>query len=111
QIGIYPMLLNTDPHLNGYLFQNKGKNQGISCKAIKVFGDGALGSRGSALKKAYSDDPSNFGQLLIEEKSFTALAKKIAESDFQLNTHAIGDAANELVLKTYNKVLKNKNNR
>lgn len=111
KIAIYPMLLSTDPHVDDYLFNGLGQNKGVSCRAIKVFGDGALGSGGSALKEPYTDDPDNYGQLRITPKSMANIAEKVVRSDFQLNTHAIGDAANQLVLKTYAKVLKNQSDR
>lgn len=106
KIGIYPMLLASDPHLEDYLFKGMGNNKAVSCRAIKVFGDGAVGSRGAALEEGYSDDPGNKGQLRIEKDTFEALAQKIAQSNFQLNTHAIGDLTNHLVLQAYHKALK-----
>lgn len=110
-IDIYPMLLYADPHLDDYLFHGLGQNKAISCRAIKLYADGALGSRGAALKEPYSDDPGNYGKMRVSPEFINTMAEKVARSNFQLNTHAIGDSADHVVLKAYAKVLKNKPNR
>lgn len=110
-INLYPMLIYTDSHVDEYLNDSLGENEAVSSRAIKVFGDGAFGSRGAALREPYSDDPDNYGMLRINPKNFKVFAEKVAESDFQLNTHAIGDSTNHLVLKTYDSILKNDEDR
>lgn len=111
KIGLYPMLIYTSPHLDDYLHHEMGQNKAISCHAIKLFADGALGSRGAALKKPYSDDPENYGKMRVSPDFVRKLAKKVANSNFQLNTHAIGDSTNSVVLKAYASALKGKPNR
>jgi predicted amidohydrolase YtcJ len=68
---------------------------------VKIFADGALGSRGAALEKPYSDDPKNRGLWLTKPEELEAIAEKVAASGWQLATHAIGDAANHAVLNAY----------
>ena len=70
-------------------------------RSVKAFIDGALGSRGAALLEPYSDDTHNCGLILITHEEFNDLAKRCAESNFQLNTHAIGDKGNQIVIDTY----------
>lgn len=111
KISLYPMLVYDSPHLDEYLHDGLGENKGVSCRAIKLFGDGALGSRGAALKEPYADDPGNYGKMRASPESVKKLAGKVANSNFQLNTHAIGDSTNAVVLKAYNKALKGTQNR
>ncbi|WP_439130374.1 amidohydrolase [Polaribacter sp.] len=92
---------------------NKGiyKTDKLNVRSFKVYGDGALGSRGAAMRKPYSDRENHFGALIYPAERYREIAKQIAASEFQMNTHAIGDSANTWMLKTYNEVLKNKENR
>jgi len=73
----------------------------LNVRSVKVYGDGALGSRGAAMKAAYSDKPGHFGALITPASAIDSLAKRIAASSYQMNTHAIGDSANIVVLKAY----------
>lgn len=103
KIGLYPMLIYADSHLDDYLFNHLGENKYVSSRSVKFLSDGALGSRGAALKAPYSDDPDNYGKLLASPDYITELVEKVARSDFQLNTHAIGDSANHFILEAYHK--------
>ena len=92
---------------------NKGtyKTERLNVSSFKVYGDGALGSRGAAMRKSYSDRENHFGALIYSPERYQEIAKQIAASDFQMNTHAIGDSANTWLLKTYKDVLKDAKNR
>ncbi|WP_397447437.1 amidohydrolase [Polaribacter sp. R77954] len=92
---------------------NKGiyKTDRLNVRSFKVYGDGALGSRGAAMRKPYSDRENHFGALIYPAERYREIARQIAASEFQMNTHAIGDSANTWMLKTYNEVLKNEENR
>jgi predicted amidohydrolase YtcJ len=79
----------------------------ISIRAIKLYMDGALGSRGAALIAPYSDDPLNRGLTYMSEDSLRTLCVQALERGFQVCTHAIGDRANHIVLNAYEDVLKN----
>ena len=70
---------------------------------IKIYADGALGSRGAALKSSYSDLKSHKGTFLTSKDSIEKLAYRLATTPFQMNTHGIGDDANKFVLDAYNK--------
>ena len=74
-------------------------------RAIKLFADGALGSRGAALLEPYSDDPGNVGLLVTDTNYIRATAIAALRRGFQLCTHAIGDRANRLVLDAYEAAL------
>lgn len=107
KIRIYAMLSNNKENLDYYLTKEPYKTERLNVRSVKFYGDGALGSRGAALKKPYSDRDGHYGALLSPVETFKETAKRVADSKFQLNTHAIGDSANYLVLKTYDELLDN----
>ncbi len=111
KIRMYAMISNNKENLDYYL--NKGiiKNDRLNVRSVKVYSDGALGSRGATLKDEYSDKKGHFGALVNSYNDLQSLAKRIADSEYQMNTHAIGDSANYVMLKTYDEVLKNKKDR
>eukprot|EP01130_Rhizamoeba_saxonica_P016915 TRINITY_DN791_c0_g1_i3.p1 TRINITY_DN791_c0_g1~~TRINITY_DN791_c0_g1_i3.p1 ORF type:complete len:525 (+),score=132.21 TRINITY_DN791_c0_g1_i3:996-2570(+) len=73
----------------------------LTVKSAKMLIDGALGSRGAALMKDYSDDPGNRGLILQDPESYLKEVQKWIKCRFQVNTHAIGDLGNRIVLDTY----------
>jgi len=79
--------------------------------AIKMYADGALGSRGACLLSPYLDDPQNQGILVTSPQELAAVCKLAYEHGFQVNTHAIGDSAVRMVLHTYAKFLRPGENR
>lgn len=111
KIRIYAMLSNTKENLDHYLDKDPIKTERLNVRSVKFYGDGALGSRGAALKDEYSDRSGHFGALLSSPEDFKATAERVAKSKFQLNTHAIGDSANYLVLETYDRLLKDDEDR
>lgn len=75
-------------------------------RAIKLYADGAMGSRGAALLEPYSDDPNNNGLLLSAPAHIREVAERALRAGFQVNTHAIGDRGNRVVLDAYEAALK-----
>jgi len=71
---------------------------------VKFYADGALGSRGAALLEPYSDEPDNIGLLLIDETTLFEKSFDAVNADLDIAVHAIGDAANRLVLRTFKKL-------
>lgn len=76
----------------------------IITRALKLYVDGALGSRGAALTSPYSDSPDSTGLLLMEEPEALEIMRQALAADIQVNTHAIGDRGNRLVLDWYENV-------
>jgi predicted amidohydrolase YtcJ len=72
-------------------------------RAIKMYADGALGSRGAALLAPYSDEPANTGLLVTSPQRIEAASEAALRSGFQMCVHAIGDRANRIVLDAYEK--------
>jgi predicted amidohydrolase YtcJ len=83
----------------------------LTVSAVKLYCDGALGSRGALLLKPYSDDAGNYGLQMHTESYFLEMCLKAYDAGFQVNTHAIGDSGNRIMLKTYSKILKTKNSK
>ncbi len=74
-------------------------------RAIKMYADGALGSRGAALLAPYSDDPENVGLILTSQERIESVTKSALQNGFQVCVHAIGDRANRMVLDAYEAAL------
>jgi predicted amidohydrolase YtcJ len=111
KMRLYLMLADRAENYD-YLFKRGVyKTPGLNVRSFKVYGDGALGSRGACLLKPYADKKNSVGFLLSSQKHFEEVAKMIAEKGFQMCTHAIGDSANRVILKTYAAVLKGRNDR
>ena len=75
-------------------------------RAIKLYADGALGSRGAALLAPYADEPANSGLLLSRPEHIRAWADAALRSGFQVNVHAIGDRGNRVVLDAFESALR-----
>lgn len=69
-------------------------------RAVKLYSDGALGSRGAALLAPYSDAPNTKGLLFVADQEMQAMVKKAASLGYQVNVHAIGDAGNRQVIES-----------
>ncbi|WP_343531744.1 amidohydrolase [Pedobacter sp.] len=105
KMRFYVMLSDKEKNYD-YLFKRGAiKTDRLNVRSFKVYGDGALGSRGACLLHPYSDMPNKKGFLLSDLGHFEKVAKKINEHNFQMCTHAIGDSANRAILKIYNKIL------
>ncbi len=77
----------------------------FAMRGIKLYADGALGSRGAALLAPYRDDPGNQGNWVASPDELARAAMVVADHGWQLGVHAIGDAANRAVLDAYQKVV------
>jgi predicted amidohydrolase YtcJ len=75
-------------------------------RAIKLYADGALGSRGAALLAPYSDEPGNSGLLVSQPEHLRAMAEMGLRRGFQINVHAIGDRGNRIVLDAFESALR-----
>lgn len=110
-IRIYAMVANKPENLDYYLPKGKIKTDKLNVQSVKVYADGALGSRGATLKDPYSDKHNHFGAMVTHPDDIHSLAKRLAKTEYQMNTHAIGDSANLVVLKAYQDALKDQKDR
>ena len=105
KIKIYAMVSVSKENIEFFKNNGKIKTPRLNVRSFKIYGDGALGSRGAALKNPYCDDPHNYGFLRTSLEDLKFFANEIANMDFQMNTHAIGDSTISILLKEYKKVL------
>ena len=108
KMRVYAMISNSEDDVDYFLENGPIKTNSLNVRSVKVYGDGALGSRGATLKEPYSDDNHNYGKLVTSYKDIKDLADKLAKANFQMNTHAIGDSTINILIDTYSKVLENK---
>lgn len=111
KIRIYAMISETKATRDYFFRRGPLITDRLTVRAVKVYGDGALGSRGACLKQPYSDRPGHYGFLLNSKKYFDDIADEALESGFQLCTHAIGDSAVRIMLDVYESHLAPSNNR
>jgi predicted amidohydrolase YtcJ len=103
-IRIYAMLDGADKNLVDEWLQRGPEidpHHRLTIRAIKVFADGALGSRGAALLEPYTDTPQTMGVMTTPQSEVYSLTLRSLQHRFQVCTHAIGDAANRSVLDAY----------
>ena len=105
KLNVYAMITANQKNIDLYLKKGIYKTDNLNVRSFKMYGDGALGSRGACMHKPYSDKPGEYGALLAPISGLSDVARQIAASNFQLNTHAIGDSANTVILKIYREVL------
>ncbi|MBQ4834027.1 amidohydrolase [Pseudoalteromonas sp. MMG010] len=107
-LRIVAMLSGSSPDLAMML--KAGRYQDLhdfmSIRSVKVYADGALGSRGAALLEPYADRKAHYGLMLETQQQLEALFSQSFKNGFSANTHAIGDKANKVVLDAYENVFK-----
>ncbi|MFC2080037.1 amidohydrolase [Bacteroidota bacterium] len=94
-------------------FIEKGviQNDKLTVGTLKLYADGALGSRGAKMIEPYFDDPKNSGILVTNPEKLKKLCQRALENDYQVAIHCIGDEANRLVLNIYSELLSEGNDR
>ncbi len=109
KMRLYAML-SDDKKNYDYLEKNGTiKTDRLNVRSIKVYADGALGSRGACMLHPYNDKPNWSGFLLSSLAHFDSVANYISQKGWQMCTHAIGDSGNRTMLHIYAKYLKGKN--
>ena len=111
KMRIYAMISASKENLDYYLARDPYKTDQLNVRSFKFYADGALGSRGAMLRAPYSDKPGHLGLLVNSIETLDETAGRIADSEYQMNTHAIGDSANHAVLATYKRVLEGQQDR
>ena len=111
KMRINAMISPTKENFEKYFHSKKYKTDRLKINAVKLYADGALGSRGALFIDDYSDDPGNSGLQIEDIEFYRDICKKAYKIGFQVNTHAIGDSAIRLMLNVYGEILKGKNDR
>lgn len=111
KIRINAMLDPSQENFDHFLPNGPYVTDKLSVRTIKIYADGALGSRGACMIEPYSDDPKNYGLMIETEDYYREICEKAFENNFQMATHAIGDSANRVMLRIYGEVLQRENDR
>ena len=109
KLNIYGMLL---PDEGNMAFAEKHgiyENKNLYIRSFKVYGDGAVGSRGALMKEEYSDRHGHFGHLTTPISEIERIADFCERVGYQMNTHAIGDSTNRIILELYSNVFARNN--
>ncbi len=109
KMRINAMLTPNSENVEYYIKKGPYQTDKLTVRSIKLYADGALGSRGARLIEPYSDDPGNMGLFLFKEDFYKKYCQIALQYNYQVNTHAIGDGANRFVLQLYSEFLKGKN--
>jgi predicted amidohydrolase YtcJ len=104
KIKINAMVSISNEALDFWLKKGTYETNLLRVGSFKMYADGALGSRGACLLKPYHDANHN-GLIITNPTDMWSFAQRIADSDFQLNTHCIGDSANRLLMQYYAKAI------
>jgi len=111
KMRIDAMINPTEENMEYFMKQGGYRTASLRVGSVKIYADGALGSRGACLLDPYTDDPENCGIMVTDAAEITRICKKAHEHGFQVNTHAIGDSAVRMVLGIYAQFLEEKNDR
>jgi predicted amidohydrolase YtcJ len=101
KMRVYAMLSDSAPNYAHYLKTGPYKTDRLNVRSFKFYGDGALGSRGACLLQDYADKAGWKGFLLNTPAYYSKRAATMGASDFQMNTHCIGDSAVKYILSLY----------
>jgi predicted amidohydrolase YtcJ len=111
KMRVYGMLAPGEKNFEEFMFRGIYKTDHLNVRSIKLYADGALGSRGALLLNPYSDDPGNYGLLTTDITDLVNDCRLAYEYGYQVNTHCIGDSANRIMLEIYGEILKGANDR
>jgi hypothetical protein len=102
-IRVYAMLADNAAMLDTWFSSGPLVDYGgrLTVRAVKLYADGALGSRGAALLAPYSDDPKNSGLMIAKPEHIEDVARRGRAAGFQINTHAIGDRGVRNTIEAY----------
>lgn len=102
-IRVYAMLTDNDRLLDEWFARGPLIDYGgrLTVRSVKLYADGALGSRGAALLDHYSDDPANSGLMIANADHVEEVSRRARVAGFQVNTHAIGDRGVRNVIDGY----------
>ncbi len=111
KMRINAMLNPSEENFEYFVKKGKYKTDRLRVNTIKVYADGALGSRGALMLEEYNDDAGNKGLQIANAEYYHKVCQLAYENNYAMATHAIGDGANRLMLDIYGKHLKGKNDR
>jgi predicted amidohydrolase YtcJ len=111
KMRIFAMLSATEENFKEFLSKGIYKTERLNVRSVKLYADGALGSRGALMLEPYADAPEKSGLQVNSTTYLTDICQKCYDAGYQVETHCIGDSANRLMLNIYKGILKAKNDR
>jgi predicted amidohydrolase YtcJ len=111
KMKIFALLSDSSHYYDKWIQKGPYQTERLHVGGFKLYADGALGSRGACMLHSYDDKNNWNGFLLSNQQHFESVATKLANSKFQMCTHAIGDSGNRVILNIYAKTLKGKQER
>ena len=109
KMHINAMINPDDATMDHFMKQGIIDKEKLTVRSVKIYADGALGSRGAKLLAPYSDDPSNTGLILESDDFYRHVCQKAYDAGYQVCCHAIGDGGVHHILDIYSEYLKGQN--
>ena len=109
KMHVNAMVNPDDETMDHFVQQGVIEKHRLTVRSVKIYADGALGSRGAKLLEPYSDDPSNTGLMVESDDFYRHVCQKAYDAGYQVCCHAIGDGGVHHILDIYSEYLKDKN--
>ena len=109
KIHVNAMVNPDDETMDHFMQQGVIDKERLTVRSVKIYADGALGSRGAKLLEPYSDDPSNTGLIVESDDFYRHVCQKAYDAGYQVCCHAIGDGGVHHILDIYSEYLKGQN--
>ncbi|MFH0866342.1 MAG: amidohydrolase family protein [Bacteroidota bacterium] len=109
KMKVYAMMNPTEENFKTFMYFGRYKSSFLNVRSVKLYADGALGSRGACLLEPYSDKPESYGLMVSNIDSLKNICAEAFKYGYQVNTHAIGDSAVRTVINLYAQFLKGTN--
>jgi predicted amidohydrolase YtcJ len=109
KMKIYAMLSPTQENFDKYMYKGIYMTERLNVRSVKLYTDGALGSRGACLLSPYADDPGNYGLMVETQEKLKDICDSALKYGYQVNVHAIGDSGVRTILNIFKKVLSGAN--
>ena len=109
KIHVNAMVNPDDETMDHFMRQGVIDKERLTVRSVKIYADGALGSRGAKLLEPYTDDPTNDGLILESDEFYRHVCQKAYDAGYQVCCHAIGDGGVHHILDIFSEYLKGKN--
>ena len=109
KMHVNAMVNPDDETMDHFMRQGVIDKERLTVRSVKIYADGALGSRGAKLLEPYSDDPSNTGLMVENDDFYRHVCQKAYDAGYQVCCHAIGDGGVRHILDLYSEYLKGQN--
>ena len=109
KMHVNAMVNPDDETMDYFMRQGVIDKERLTVRSVKIYADGALGSRGAKLLEPYSDDPTNDGLILESDEFYRHVCQKAYDAGYQVCCHAIGDGGVHHILDIFSEYLKGKN--